>query len=138
MAKGDLLTRIEEVVLTAVAGVAGQAYGMSIFDECLNLTGCLYVAIGSIYTILDRLQKKGLIETWLGDANDPLCHSRKRCFRITEAGIRAIRETADLSRSLRLAWNSIPIPLGPPRERPLVSRAAVAKGQLEDRTPRAS
>ena len=138
MAKGDLLTRIEEVVLTAVAGIAGQAYGMSIFDECLNLTGGRYVALGSIYTILDRLEKKGLVEAWFEEASDPLCHNRKRCFRITEAGIRAIRETADLSRSLRLAWNSIPTPLGPPRERPSLARAALAKGQMEDRTPRAS
>ena len=138
MAKGDLLTRIEEVVLTAVAGVAGQASGMSIFDECLKLTGDRYVAIGSIYTILDRLEKKGLVEAWFGEEGDPLCPSRKRCFRITEAGIRAVRESADLSRSLRLAWNSIPIPLGPSRERPLLTRAALAKGQLEDRTTRAS
>jgi len=137
MAKGDLLTRIEEVILTAVAGVTGPAYGMSIFDECLNLTGGRYVAIGSIYTILDRLEKKGLVETWFGEASDLLSHSRKRCYRITEAGFRAIRETADLSRSLRLAWNSIPTPLQP-RERPLLARTALAKSELEDRTSRAS
>jgi len=134
MAKGDLLTRIEEVILTAVAGVSGQAYGMSIFDECLNLTGGRYVALGSIYTILDRLEKKGLVETWFGEASDLLCNNRKRFYRITEAGIRAIRETADLSRSLRLAWNSIPILLQPRRERPELA----STGQLEDRTSRAS
>ena len=134
MAKGDLLTRIEEVILTAVAGVTGPAYGMSIFDECLNLTGGRYVALGSIYTILDRLEKKGLVETWFGEASDLLCNNRKRFYRITEAGIRAIRETADLSRSLRLAWNSIPIPLQPRRERPELA----STGQLEDRTSRAS
>jgi DNA-binding PadR family transcriptional regulator len=138
MAKGDLLTRIEEVVLTAVAGVAGQAYGMSIFDECLNLTGGRYVAIGSIYTILDRLEKKGLVETWFEEASDPLCHNRKRCFRITEAGIRAIRETAELSRSLRMAWNTIPRPLRPPKARPLLAGPTLAKSSLEDRTSRAS
>ena len=106
MAKHELLTRIEEVVLTAVAGVA-QAYGMSIFEECRKITGGRYISIGSIYTILDRLQKKGLVTSWFGGTNDPTCHSGKRCFKITEAGIQAIREAAELSRSLRLAWNSV-------------------------------
>ena len=124
MAKSDLLTRTEEVILTAVAGVAGHAYGMSIFNECRNLTNRPYVSIGSIYTILDRLEKKGLVESRLDDCGDSPRHNPKRCFRITDAGIQAVRETADLSRSLRLAWKMIDIPLRPPDERRLRSKKA--------------
>jgi len=137
MAKNDLLTRIEEVVLTAVAAVAGQAYGMSIFEECRNITGGRYISIGSIYTILDRLEKKGLIESWHGEDNDPACQSGKRCFRITEAGIQAMRESAELSRTLRLAWNTISIPLRQPGERQLRTKKASAEAKLEARTHRA-
>ena len=109
MVKIDLPTRIEEVVLTAVAVAAGHAYGMGIFEECRRLTGGRYVSIGSLYTILDRLEKKGLIESWFGDQSDPGCDNGKRCFRITEAGIGTVIKSADLSRALRLAWNTIPV-----------------------------
>jgi len=137
MAKNDLLTRIEEVVLTAVAGVAGHAYGTSIFEECRKITGGRYISIGSIYTILDRLQKKGLVESWYGEDNDPACQSGKRCFRITAAGIEAIRESAELSRSLRLAWNTISIPLRQSGERQLRAKKASVGGKLETRSHRA-
>ena len=137
MVKIDLPTRIEEVVLTAVAVAAGHAYGMGIFEECRKLTRSRYVSIGSLYTILDRLEKKGLIESWLGDQNDPACHNGKRCFRITEAGIRAVIESADLSRALRLAWKTIPLSQSLTGERRLAAKKAVAKSELEARTHRA-
>jgi PadR family transcriptional regulator, regulatory protein PadR len=137
MVKINLPTRIEEVVLTAVAAAADHAYGMGVFEECRNLTGGRYVSIGSIYTILDRLEKKGLVESWFGDVGDPGCHNGKRCFRITEAGIRTVIESADLSRSLRLAWRMIPISLERTGDRRIGAKKALAKSKLEARTHRA-
>ena len=140
MARGDLLARTEEVILTAVAvtGVEGQAYGMNIFEECCRLTRGRYVSIGSIYTILDRLQKKGFVESWIEENSDPARHDRKRCFRITEAGVGAVRETAELSRSIRLAWRTIPLSLGLSSARRLRARRRLADSELKSQTPRAS
>jgi DNA-binding PadR family transcriptional regulator len=117
MAKGELLTRTEEVLLTAVAtlGQSGQAYGMSIFDQSRKLTKGRYISVGSIYTILERLRAKGLVESWLEENQDPAQHGTKRCFRITEAGTRAVDEVAGLSRTLGRVWNTISASGGPRR-----------------------
>jgi DNA-binding PadR family transcriptional regulator len=108
MATKHLLTRTEEVILTSVAalGVTGQAYGMSIFEQCCRLTKHRYISIGSIYTILDRLEKKGFVESWFEDRRGSEHHGTKRCFRITGVGIQAVREAAVLSRALGRAWNA--------------------------------
>jgi len=115
MAKGELLTRTEEVVLTAIAtlGQSGQAYGMSIFDQSRKLTKGRYISVGSIYTILERLRAKGLVESWLEENQDPAQHGTKRCFRITDAGTRAVYEVAALSRTLGRVWNTISTSRGP-------------------------
>lgn len=115
MAKGELLTRTEEVVLTAVAalGQSGQAYGMSIFDQSRKLTKGRYISVGSIYTILERLKAKGLVESWFEENQDPAQHGTKRCFRITEAGTQAVDQVAGLSRALGRVWNTISTSPGP-------------------------
>lgn len=134
MATKHLLTRTEEVVLTAVAalGVTGQAFGMSIFEQCRKLTKGRYISIGSIYTILDRLQKKSYVESWFEDKKDSEHHGTKRCFRITTLGTQAVREAAVLSRALGRAWHTIPLP------EELRARKPSMKNQREDRTERAS
>jgi DNA-binding PadR family transcriptional regulator len=108
MATKHLLTRTEEVILSSVAalGVTGQAYGMNIFEQCCRLTKRRYISIGSIYTILDRLEKKGFVESWFEDNRGSERHGTKRCFRISGLGIQAVREAAVLSRALGRAWNA--------------------------------
>jgi DNA-binding PadR family transcriptional regulator len=138
MATKHLLTRTEEVVLTAVAarGIAGQAYGMGIFEQCSKLTKGRYISIGSIYTILDRLEKKGFVESWFEDRRGSEHHGTKRCFRITGVGIRAVREAAVLSRALWRAWNVIPVlPMLPGGEN---AGKPALKNQNEPRAERAS
>jgi len=133
MATKHLLTRTEEVVLTAVAalGVTGQAFGMSIFEQCRKLTKGRYISIGSIYTILDRLQKKGFVESWFEDKKDSEHHGTKRCFRITDQGTQAVREAAVLSRALGRAWSTIPL------SREQRTRKPSMRDQNESRTERA-
>ena len=138
MATKHLLTRTEEVVLTAVAalGVTGQSYGMNIFEQCSKLTKGRYISIGSIYTILDRLEKKGFVESWFEDRRGSENHGTKRCFRITGVGTQAVREAAVLSRALWRAWNMIPVlptlPGGDDARKPAL------KNQTEPRAERAS
>lgn len=137
MATKHLLTRIEEVVLTAVAAleITGQAYGMGIFEQCSKLTKGRYVSIGSIYTILDRLEKKGFVESWFEDRSSEH-HGTKRCFRITGMGTGAVREAAVLSRALWRAWNVISVlPMLPGGEN---DGKQALKNQNEPRAERAS
>jgi DNA-binding PadR family transcriptional regulator len=140
MAKEHLLTRTEEVVLTAVATLelAGQAYGMNIFEECCRLTKGRYISLGSIYTMLDRLENKGLVESRLEERGDSEHHGTKRYFKITEIGTQAVREAAGLSRALRRAWSTISVPHNAPGESSASMRKSSARNVKEIRAERVS
>lgn len=46
-------------------------------------------SLGALYTTLDRLETKGLIETWMGDATAERGGRSKRMVRVTGKGIKA-------------------------------------------------
>ena len=56
----------ESMLLLAVLRLGEQAYGVTIRRELLTKAK-KDVAIGAIYTGLDRLERKGFVESWLGD-----------------------------------------------------------------------
>jgi PadR family transcriptional regulator PadR len=62
-----MLGEFEYLVLTAAVRLDSSAYGASIRSEIATLTGRV-CGLGALYTTLDRLEAKGLIETWMGDA----------------------------------------------------------------------
>ena len=67
MPKSAFLGEFEQVLLLAVARLQGkQAYGMAIRKEIEERTG-QDVAIGSVYSALDRLQQKGFVSSAVGD-----------------------------------------------------------------------
>jgi DNA-binding PadR family transcriptional regulator len=65
MARGEYLGEFEQIVLLAVARLAGESYGMAIRREIEARTGRA-VSIGAVYATLDRLELKGLVRP--GDA----------------------------------------------------------------------
>lgn len=96
---------MELMVLLAVLRLEDNAYGVPISKELLNLTG-REVALGSIYATLDRLERKGLATSSLGDPTPERGGRAKRYFRITPAGVRAIKETRAALTNL---WSGIPL-----------------------------
>jgi DNA-binding PadR family transcriptional regulator len=98
------LGEFEEVVLLTVAVLYGEAYGVAIIDEMekrLNRK----VSIGSLQTVLRRLEKKGYLTSEFGEATKVRGGKRKRFFTVTNFGRIALEET----KNQRLAlWNSIP------------------------------
>ena len=44
--------------------------------------------VGALYTTIDRLETKGLLKTWLGDATPQRVGRAKRMVRVTAEGIR--------------------------------------------------
>lgn len=56
----DTLSEFEQMVLLALHGRGGEAYGASLHEEILRRTG-RDVAIPAIYVTLGRLEKKGLV-----------------------------------------------------------------------------
>jgi PadR family transcriptional regulator, regulatory protein PadR len=96
-------------VLLAIVSLQGRGYGVSIADEIERRTG-KPVSFGAVYATLDRLQKKGLISSDLGNPTPERGGKPKRFYRIEAPGERALREAQALSERM---WAGVP-PIGAP------------------------
>ena len=102
-----MLGEFEYLVLTAAARLGEDAYGAAMRQEIEAATKnpC---SIGALYTTLDRLEKKGLIKTWMGDPTPERGGRPKRMVRLTTKGVRAARDFYDaVTRVSRgVAWEA--------------------------------
>jgi PadR family transcriptional regulator, regulatory protein PadR len=83
-----MLGEFEYLMLSATARLGDHAYGAAIRQEIANSTGCR-CSLGALYTTLDRLEGKGLVQTWMGEATPQRGGRRKRMVRVTAKGVRA-------------------------------------------------
>src|SRR6202451_599641 len=86
-----MLGEFEYLLLTAAARLGEDAYGAAIRQESENTTG-RRCSIGALYTTLDRLQTKGLITTWMGDATPQRGGRAKRMVHVTAKGELAAKD----------------------------------------------
>jgi len=86
-----MLGEFEYLLLSAAARLGEEAYGAAIRED-LKRTAGRRCSIGALYTTLDRLEAKGLIETWMGDPTPQRGGRPKRLVRLTGAGRRAASE----------------------------------------------
>jgi PadR family transcriptional regulator, regulatory protein PadR len=63
------------------------------------------VSVSSVYAALERLERKGLIVSRLGEATPERGGKAKRYFEVTQQGIRDVRETR---RVLTALWRRFP------------------------------
>jgi PadR family transcriptional regulator, regulatory protein PadR len=98
------LGEFELLVMLTVIRLGDGAYGVPISREIEQRTG-RDVAFGTVYATLERLQKKGFVRSNLGDATPERGGRAKRYFRVTEAGLRIVRET---KHSLIGLWQGLP------------------------------
>ena len=82
-----MLGEFEYLLLSAAARLADDAYGAAIREEIERNTGTR-CSVGALYTTLDRLEKKGLVTTWMGDATPERGGRPKRMVRVTAKGAR--------------------------------------------------
>lgn len=61
-----LLTKLEELVLIAVLRLKDRAYGISVHNYIVDLTG-KEVSVSSVYFPLERLVRKGYLQTLMGE-----------------------------------------------------------------------
>ena len=92
MPKPTYLGEFELLVMLCVIRLGEGAYGVPISREIEQRTG-RDVAFGTVYATLERLQKKGLVRSNLGDPTPERGGRAKRYFRVTTAGLRTVRET---------------------------------------------
>jgi DNA-binding PadR family transcriptional regulator len=92
MAKSVALGEFEQVVLLAVLRLGDKAYGVTVRQEIQECTGRAPTA-GALYTTLDRMEKKGLVRSWLGEPTPQRGGRPKRFFKLTPAGRAALVRT---------------------------------------------
>lgn len=98
------LGEFEEVVLLTVAILHDEAYGIAIIDEMEKRLD-RKVSIGSLQTVLRRLEKKGHLSSKFGEATKIRGGKRKRYFTVTSYGRKILETTKEQRLGL---WNAIP------------------------------
>jgi PadR family transcriptional regulator PadR len=82
-----VLGEFEYLVISAAVRRGENAYGAAIRAE-IEQTTKRSCSIGALYTTIDRLESKGLIETWVGEATAERGGRAKRMVRVTGKGVR--------------------------------------------------
>lgn len=86
------LGELEQVILFALVHLdPGGAHGAAIARE-LEERLDRRVAPGALYTVLERLQEKGFVEAWIGDATPERGGRRRKVYRLLPEGARELRE----------------------------------------------
>jgi len=99
-----LLSRTEEIVLAAVWKLGDDAYGIAISDYINQSTG-LNWKFGAIYSPLARLVEGGYLITYEGDPTPERGGRRKVFYRLTEKGVKALREVQRIQTAV---WQDMP------------------------------
>lgn len=104
---GDLgthaLGEFEQMVLLAVLQAGDDAYGMAVHAELKRRTS-RRVALGAVYMTLDRLERKGLLESWTTEPTAQRGGRAKRCYGVTRSARTALRASR---RALTNLWEGL-------------------------------
>jgi DNA-binding PadR family transcriptional regulator len=84
------LGEFEQLVLMTLLRLGDGAYGASVAAEITARTG-RDVALGAIYTTLDRLETKHLVRSRIGEPSAVRGGRRKRHFALTAKGEAALQ-----------------------------------------------
>jgi len=88
------LGEFEQLLLLAVVHLDEDAYGTRIRETIERRTGRT-VSPGAIYTALDRLERRKLVASSLGDPTPERGGKRKRYYRLQPAGVALLRRSQD-------------------------------------------
>ena len=93
------LGEFEQMVLLAILHLGDGAYGRAIRRE-LQKRADRTVTHGASYVTLDRMVNKGLLESELREPDSGRGGRARRYFRVTPAGVTALRESRAALQSL--------------------------------------
>ena len=87
----------------ALARLKDRAYGMAIREEIEDRTG-RDVGIGSVYSALDRMEKKGFVSSRVGDPTPERGGGAKRFYALKWPGFVVLERTREMYASL---WDGL-------------------------------
>lgn len=103
MDKEKFLGEFEQFILLAIIKLGDQAYGSSmrqLLAEAINRD----VSIGALYTTLERMEKKGLVSSRMGEATAKRGGRAKKYFAVTGAGRTALNRSRQ---ALQQMWDGV-------------------------------
>jgi PadR family transcriptional regulator, regulatory protein PadR len=98
------LGEFEEVVILTIAILNNEAYSVSIKDE-IETRLARSVSMGALHTALKRLEDKGYLKSFAGEATEERAGRPKRYFEITALGKKAMQYSKATRDEL---WKAIP------------------------------
>ena len=100
------LGEFEEIILLTVAVLSDNAYGIAIkvdIEERLNRK----VSVGAMRTALKRLENKGFLTSEFGEPTAVRGGKRKRYFKVTAYGVKALEQVMEIRTRLWSAISSV-------------------------------
>lgn len=94
-----MLTTREQLVMLAIARCGRESYALAIQDEIRSHGQTL--TLGVLYTVLNRLEERGLIRHREGEPTPERGDRPKRFHALTGAGVRELRSTLRVLDGLR-------------------------------------
>jgi PadR family transcriptional regulator, regulatory protein PadR len=98
------LGEFEEIVILTVGILNNEAYSVSIKNEIESRLS-RSVSMGALHTALSRLEEKGYLKSFAGEATDERAGRPKRYFEITAMGKKAMFHAKTSREEL---WKAIP------------------------------
>lgn len=102
--RGTYLGELEELVLLAVAALDGNSYAVAVRAEIEDRAN-RKVNISAIHASLYRLEDKGFLNSYMGEATKKRGGKSKRIFKVTTYGYNTLKEAQTVRQSF---WASIP------------------------------
>jgi PadR family transcriptional regulator, regulatory protein PadR len=99
----EYLGEFEQVVLLAVLRLGKGTYGVPMRREIEERTG-RRVSVGALYSTLDRLESKGYLHSWFGEATAKRGGRSKRHFEVLAAGSEALVRSKNM---LDRMWHGV-------------------------------
>ena len=92
MDKEKFLGEFEQFLLLAILRLGDNAYGSTI-RQLLADSISRDVTIGALYTTLERLEKKGLVESRMGESTSERGGRAKKYFKVSAQGQSALKRS---------------------------------------------
>lgn len=87
----ESLSRKDELIMLSILNLKEDAYLVAIQNFIKTTTG-KEISLTSLHIPLDKLEKRGLVESWYGEATPTRGGRRKRIFKITNPGFEVLKE----------------------------------------------
>ncbi len=97
------LTRQEELVLLSVFKLKDKAYLISIQEHLDHYTGKNW-SISSVYIPLSRLEKRGYLQTTIGEATEKRGGKAIKYYQLTKVGLESLAELEAINETM---WRGV-------------------------------